>query len=540
MSRASTTISPEDSAALPAGDRGDRQLVAAIRRGDDRAFEDLYGRYRRRISAYVAGMVGDSGRAEDVTQEVFISALRRMRETDRPIAFKPWIYEIARNACIDHFRRSRRAEEVSYDADHGLAPADHRRLVHAGPTPEVAVHQREQIDHLRNAFGGLSDSHHRILVLRELEGLSYRQIGEKMGMTRPAVESTLFRARRRLSEEYDELITGARCLQVREIVDAAADGLLGWRERRRMARHLACCQGCRRHAHAAGVDVAGAERRPVRAKIAAWLPLPAFLRERWDLAPRERTGGGGGLAQWSHGLGPMSEPVGSSLVKVAAAAVIALAGVGGAVAARPDGPPPAPQAGVPGSSAAGGITGPGTGSGLTGPPFGASPAGRSGGAATGSSSASRPASSASEKAGSRPGAGAASETGPGSQRGGSAPSSEGTAPAAGAPSSGGGSSPVGRVRETLDGAPRLPSSDPPLPSTGPTTQGALDPVRSPSAPVAPDTRGVQEAVPSPPAPSPPARVAPPSPGSVVGGAVEGVGESTGDVGKRIGAPGLGD
>ncbi len=88
----------------------EHELVAAVRRGDDRAFEALYARYRKRIGAYVLGMVGDHGRAEDVTQEVFISALRRMRDTERPIAFKPWVYEIARNACIDHFRRSRRTK----------------------------------------------------------------------------------------------------------------------------------------------------------------------------------------------------------------------------------------------------------------------------------------------------------------------------------------------------------------------------------------------------------------------------------------------
>jgi RNA polymerase sigma factor (sigma-70 family) len=64
-------------------------------------------------------MVGDHGRAEDVTQEVFISALRRMRDTERPVAFKPWVYEIAKNACIDHFRRSRRAEEVPLETDEG-------------------------------------------------------------------------------------------------------------------------------------------------------------------------------------------------------------------------------------------------------------------------------------------------------------------------------------------------------------------------------------------------------------------------------------
>ncbi len=188
----------------------DLSLVAAVRRGDDRAFEQLYARYQRRISAYVFGMVKDHGRAEDITQEVFISALRRMRETDRTIAFKPWIYEIAKNACIDQFRRSRRAEEVSMDASDGLGQADHGRLVAGDPTPDDAVDAKQQLDHLCGAFGGLSDSHHEILVLREFEGLSYREIGDRMGLSRPGVESTLVRARKRLGEEYDELVSGHR------------------------------------------------------------------------------------------------------------------------------------------------------------------------------------------------------------------------------------------------------------------------------------------------------------------------------------------
>ena len=123
--------------ATPEADEGPSDASSSPRSaaGDDRAFEQLYERYQRRISAYVFGMVKDHGRAEDITQEVFVSALRRMRETERPIAFKPWVYEIAKNACIDQFRRSRRAEEVSFDADEGLAPADHGRLVAAEPTP---------------------------------------------------------------------------------------------------------------------------------------------------------------------------------------------------------------------------------------------------------------------------------------------------------------------------------------------------------------------------------------------------------------------
>src|SRR3954465_14484412 len=164
---------PGNGAGEPDGIVSDHKLVARLRRGDDRAFETLYERYHRRIHAYVFGMVKDHQRAEDVTQEAFVSSLRRMRATERPIAFKPWIYEIAKNACIDQFRRSKRAEEVSYDADDSLAPADRARMTWFGPTPDAVVAAKHDLESLCGAFGGLSETHHEILVLRELEGLSY-------------------------------------------------------------------------------------------------------------------------------------------------------------------------------------------------------------------------------------------------------------------------------------------------------------------------------------------------------------------------------
>src|SRR5947209_17844866 len=123
----------------------EHELVAAVRGGDDPAFEELYSRYRGRISSYIFGMVGDHGRAEDIAQEVFISALRRLRDTEHPIAFKPWIYEIAKNACIDEFRRSRRAREVPLqdDEDDGAALP----LVSNGL--EAAVENKQRLEHLR-------------------------------------------------------------------------------------------------------------------------------------------------------------------------------------------------------------------------------------------------------------------------------------------------------------------------------------------------------------------------------------------------------
>src|SRR3954464_3261634 len=245
---------PASGATRTAGEPTDHHLVAAVRAGDDRAFERLYERYHRRIAAYIYGMVNDYARAEDIAQDVFMSALRRMRETDRSIAFKPWIYEIAKNAAIDQFRRSRRGEEVSYDADDGLAAADYGRLVTTGPTPDVAVDQKLSLDHLCGACGGLSETHHEILVMRELEGLSYREIGERLGMTRPSVESTLFRARPRLTEEYEELVSGERRRGVPCSRARAGRAASGARARRPLAPHVSSCQPCLRQARASGVD----------------------------------------------------------------------------------------------------------------------------------------------------------------------------------------------------------------------------------------------------------------------------------------------
>src|SRR3954453_10987535 len=314
----------------------DTELVAAVRRGDDRAFEELYARYHRRISSYIFGMVKDHARAEDLSQEVFMSALRRMRDTDRPIAFKPWVYEIAKNACIDQFRRARRAEEVSYDADEGMGAADYGRLTSSDGTPDVAIERRQDLDHLRGALGGLSEAHHKILVMREFEGLSYRAIGERMGLSRPSVESTLFRARKRLSEEYEELVSGQRCVRVQAIIAGASGGGLGARDRRRMARHLSYCQGCRRHAYAAGLGDVIPAKTGVGAKIAAWLPMPFFLQKRLlGLGHGAGSDHTGTLAHWSGGVAQL-EPAAAGWTKaVATAATIAVAGVGaGAVTSQ--------------------------------------------------------------------------------------------------------------------------------------------------------------------------------------------------------------
>src|SRR4051794_17725 len=227
---------------------GDTDLVAAVRDGDDRAFEELFRRYHQRVTGYVARMVGCREHAEEITQEAFISALRRLRETNQSIAFKAWIYGIARNGAIDHLRaRSRRGTEVGFDHIEGIAEPLHLST----PAPDAAMESKQALSDLQGAFGGLSEAHHQILIMRELEGLSYDQIGTRLEMSRSQVESTLFRARRRLEEEYEELVTGQRCQRVQAIIARRDSSPVGVRDERRVQRHLSHCSSCRKDARRA-------------------------------------------------------------------------------------------------------------------------------------------------------------------------------------------------------------------------------------------------------------------------------------------------
>jgi RNA polymerase sigma factor (sigma-70 family) len=298
-------------------DAADTDLVAAVREGDDAAFEELYRRYHSRISAFVCRMLRDEARCEDVAQEAFMSALRRMRSTTCEINFKPWIYQIARNAAIDSYRRNSHAVEVSMDADDGLRASDRTRLVGLDGGPDAALITKERLTHLQGAFDELSDVHTQVLVMRELEGMSYREIGAKLDLTRPAVESALFRARRRLESEYTELAEGRRCEAMRATMARMAEGTQRGAEEHRLARHARRCVSCRSRARELGIEPLSAVGA-LRKKAAALLPIPWLFR---------RSGDGGGVTGF-FGSGAGAAPLAERAAALVAAA--ALAGAGGA------------------------------------------------------------------------------------------------------------------------------------------------------------------------------------------------------------------
>jgi len=294
----------------------DADLVAAIRAGDDRAFEELYQRYFPRISSFVCRMLHDTAGCEDVAQDAFMSALRRMRATDTEINFKPWIYQIARNAAIDAHRRRSHAVEVSMDADDGLRASDRTRLVGLEGGPDAALVTKERLTHLQGAFDELSDVHTRVLVMRELEGMSYREIGKQLDLTRPAVESALFRARRRLESEYTELSEGRRCEAMRQIMVRMAAGTQKGSEEHRLARHAKRCHDCRRRAREMGIEPL-TTLGTLRKKAAALLPIPWLFRRSGD----------GGTITGLFSTGANAAPLAERAAALVAAAALVGAGV---------------------------------------------------------------------------------------------------------------------------------------------------------------------------------------------------------------------
>jgi RNA polymerase sigma factor (sigma-70 family) len=231
----------------PAVEPTDEHLVCLARTGSSAAFDALFRRYHVRIVAYVRRIVSDHGGADDIVQDVFISAFRNLLSSDREIAFKPWVYEIAKNACIDQLRRARRASEVSIHSER-FRDRDEGRLAAAVRSTHAEVSRREKLETLKMAFNELPQRQHDVLVMRELEGLSYDKIGSRIGLSRSAVESMLFRARRRLKTEFDDISTGERCTRAQATIAKLSSCRIGAREQRQLSCHLRDCATCRRAA----------------------------------------------------------------------------------------------------------------------------------------------------------------------------------------------------------------------------------------------------------------------------------------------------
>jgi RNA polymerase sigma factor (sigma-70 family) len=235
-------------------------------------------------------MLEDHARAEDVVQDVFLSAVGAIRGGQRPDHVAAWLREIARRACIDQWRQTTRRGEVSLDEPGRLAQGDAARLADDEWLTRV-TDDREAVATLRRAFADLPALQHAVLVQRELEGRSPGEIAERLGVSHTVVEGQLARGRRTLARAYRELQSGERCAAARRLCDASLRGRLGVRDRHRLATHLRGCDPCRRHAHAHGVD-GTLIPRSLAARATVLLPLPLLRRWSFEAAFAGEAAGG--------------------------------------------------------------------------------------------------------------------------------------------------------------------------------------------------------------------------------------------------------
>lgn len=180
------------------GHASDEALADRVRRdGDTSAFTVLIDRYRGRIIALalrmLAGRIGGLDEAEDVAQETFVAAFDRRETFRHGEKFRPWIYRIAVNRCMDRLRRQARRPEHT-DLDHaGQIAADD-----AEPLEWLLAGEWEE--RLQEAVASLSPAYRAVFVLRHLDDLSYEEISQAAGVPLGTVKTHLFRARAQLRQ----------------------------------------------------------------------------------------------------------------------------------------------------------------------------------------------------------------------------------------------------------------------------------------------------------------------------------------------------
>ena len=176
----------------------DLELVKKAKEGDRRAFGRLVETYQRRVYALAYGILRNREDAWDSAQEAFVKAYKSLDKFEGNASFYTWIYRITYNVAIDHLR-SRSRKEVSDLPESRQVDEALRRAGHgSNGDPDEETHRRELKAVLSKAMARLSEKHRAIIVLREIEGLSYEEMAEVLDISKGTVMSRLFHARKNL------------------------------------------------------------------------------------------------------------------------------------------------------------------------------------------------------------------------------------------------------------------------------------------------------------------------------------------------------
>jgi len=190
----------------------DLTLVQRVRTGDQRAFKLLVERYQRKVYAVAYGMVKDREEARDIAQEAFVKVYKYLEHFKGDASFYTWLYRITVNICIDSLRKKGSAkgddhvefdESVRMDVSEANIGALGSRL---GTNPQKSALRKELADKISAALQQIPEAHRQILLLREVEGMSYEELARTLQIPKGTVMSRLFHARLKMQKILNEYV----------------------------------------------------------------------------------------------------------------------------------------------------------------------------------------------------------------------------------------------------------------------------------------------------------------------------------------------
>ena len=178
----------------------DEELVRLVVAGERDLFAPIYERYYWRVFRMSYGMTGDHGNAEDLTQEIFMRAYQRLREFRGQSAFSTWLYRVAVNHSLNYGRKRRGEAREESPGETDPLPG-----VGESTTAEAAVMRQQVTEQIHRALLALKPKLRMIVILKDIEGLSYEEIAQRANCSTGTVASRLNRSRKLLARKLEHL-----------------------------------------------------------------------------------------------------------------------------------------------------------------------------------------------------------------------------------------------------------------------------------------------------------------------------------------------
>ncbi len=202
----------------------EKELVARCRKGEDDAWRELVDRFGPKVYAIAYHFTLKREDAEELSQEIFLKLFENLHRYDGGFPLVAWILSVSRNLCIDRYRRKKREKSFRFVSDEAVTA-----LLKSGDDPAGMALKKERTQLLFSALSEIPEDLAEILILRDLNGLAYDEIGAALELPEGTVKSRLFRARaevaRRIRERHEKRTAGSAFASL-AAVGVAAGGLL--------------------------------------------------------------------------------------------------------------------------------------------------------------------------------------------------------------------------------------------------------------------------------------------------------------------------